>query len=82
VHKLGIDIQTRIGKIKYKSHHGSPYDRGRADSYYRRGFNPHYYTGDTYSSTRIEKGKMNDHQIAAYEAGYYDNETEGNYKEY
>jgi len=30
--------------------HGGPYDRGSADSYYQRGYNPHYYKGDTGSS--------------------------------
>lgn len=33
--------------------HGGAYDRGSADAYYGRGFEPHYYVGDTYSSERI-----------------------------
>ena len=34
--------------------HGSPQDRGSADAYYGRGFNPHYYLGDSMQSEKIE----------------------------
>ena len=81
VHKLGIDIQKKVGAV-YDKRHGGPYDRGSADSYYRRNFKPHYFKSDTYNSVCVEKSQMTDAEIAAYEAGYYDNETEGNYKEY
>ena len=33
--------------------HGGPYDRGRADSYYRRGYQPHFYHGASYVGERI-----------------------------
>ena len=66
----------------YDKRHGGPYDRGSADSWYRRGFTPHYYTGDTYSSTRIELADMTPEEIAAYTRGYNDNEEEGNFKEW
>jgi len=35
--------------------HGSPYDRGSADSYYQRSFRPHYFVGDTYKSDEIQR---------------------------
>jgi len=66
----------------YSQRHGSPYDRGSADSYYRRGFNPHYFIGDSYSSTRLDLEDMSAEEITAYSAGYGDNELLGNWKDY
>lgn len=57
-------------KDPYTRRHGGPYDRGSADAYYRRKFSPHYYTGDTYSSTRIEKENMTEAEIEAYKKGF------------
>ena len=62
--------------------HGGPYDRGGADSYYRRGYHPHYYLGDTYNSSRIELENMNPEEIVAYTKGYNENEDLGNFKEW
>lgn len=67
---------------KYDERHGGPYDRGGADSYYRRSRDPHYYTKDTYNSTRIEKDKMTAEEIEAYNAGFDDNEAFGHFKEW
>jgi hypothetical protein len=53
--------------------HGGAYDRGAADAYYGRPYTPHYFTGDTYSSLKIEKADMNAQQLAAYKQGYADN---------
>jgi hypothetical protein len=50
--------------------HGGAYDRGSADAYYGRSFEPHYFTGDTYGSTKIEEVDMSEEEIAAYTAGY------------
>jgi len=37
--------------------HGSPYDRGRADSWYGRGINPHYIEkGDSKTVEHINNG--------------------------
>ncbi len=66
----------------YSQRHGGPYDRGSADSYYRRGFEPHYYVGDSYNSTRLDLVDMSANEIAAYTAGYGDNELLGNWKDY
>jgi hypothetical protein len=68
--------------IVIDTRHGSPYDRGMADSYYRRGFNPHYFKGDSYSSDRITLKDMTADEIVAYTAGYEDNEDAGDHKEW
>lgn len=62
--------------------HGGPFDRGAADSYYRRGFHPHYYTGASMQSERVEEADMTEKQIAEYRAGYDENERDGFHKEY
>jgi len=56
--------------IKDSPDHGSPQDRGSADRYYGRHYNPHYYVGSTYQSERVEKSNMTDGEIAAYDHGY------------
>lgn len=66
----------------YDKRHGGPYDRGSADSYYGRGYNPHYYTGDTYQSDRVELQDMTPEEITAYTKGYNDNEEDGNFKDW
>ena len=36
-----------------KDKHGSPFDRGSADCYYRRQFNPHYWPEGTGNGEKI-----------------------------
>ena len=67
-------------ETQYSSRHGGPYDRGQADNYYGRDYNPHYFVGDSYNSTRIELADMSVHEIVSYTAGYQDNEKSGNKK--
>lgn len=67
---------------EYDERHGGPYDRGSADSYYRRAFNPHYYTGGTGNSELIEMASMTAAEITAYTAGFRDNEHAQNFKYY
>ena len=52
--------------------HGSPYDRGSADSFYGRPPQPHYMI----NGARIEQADMTAEQIAEYEAGFLDNEKQ------
>ena len=66
----------------YDQRHGGPYDRGAADSYYGRDFNPHYFVGDVYQSPKIELEQMTAAEITAYTAGYRDNEANGDKKEW
>ena len=68
--------------IVFETRHGSPYDRGSADSYYGRGRRPHYYKGDTGSSERVEAKDMTPDEIVAYNAGYDDNEESGDKKQW
>ena len=54
----------------YNARHGGPYDRGMADNYYGRPYNPHYYTGDTYSSKLVETKDMTSEEIQEYAKGF------------
>lgn len=54
----------------YNQRHGGPYDRGSADAWYSRPRNPHYFLGDSYSSPMVYESDMTDEEIAAYNAGY------------
>jgi len=65
--------KSEYGNREVFTRHGGAYDRGSADAYYHRPPEPHYFTGDTYSSTKIEKVDMSGEEVAAYMAGY--NET-------
>ena len=67
--------------------HGSPYDRGRADSYYRRARSPHYMKSDingyvTFNSARVLEKDMTNLQIAEYNLGFEQNEAYGDFKEW
>ena len=62
--------------------HGGPYDRGSADSYYRRPFRPHYFVKDTYSSKEVELSEMSATEIVEYTKGFNDNEQSGNFKDW
>lgn len=66
----------------YDERHGGPFDRGGADSYYRRGFKPHYFVGATYQSTEVTHEDMTPEEIEAYRAGYDENEERGVFKEW
>lgn len=68
--------------MKYDKRHGGPYDRGGADSYYRRGYQPHYYVGASLMSDRVEQADMTPEEIEAYCAGYDANEKAGDFKEW
>jgi len=76
------DYQDIREHILIDRRHGGPYDRGSADSYYRRGYNPHYYKGDTGTSDRVTLKDMTPDEIVAYTAGYNDNEESGDHKEW
>ena len=66
----------------YDKRHGGPYDRGSADSYYYRSFNPHYFVSDTHASDKIDLKDMTAEEITAYSAGYKWNEDFGSKKEW
>jgi len=54
--------------------HGSPQDRGSADRYYGRPFNPHWYPEGTYKGQRIELQDMTADEIVAYTKGFNEEE--------
>ena len=56
-----------------KERHGGPYDRGTADAYYGRGFQPHFYVGATYNSDMVDSDAMSVSELALYQEGYEDN---------
>ena len=78
---LPLDLQPKF-KIKYDTTHGGPYDRGGADSYYGRAFDPHYWPEGTQKGTRVDMKDMTPAEITAYTKGYNDNEDEGHFKEW
>lgn len=67
---------------KYSQRHGGPFDRGAADSYYRRPFAPHYFVGGTNMSDKVEKDRMTAEEIEAYTAGWDYNEACGDHKDW
>ena len=66
----------------FDTRHGGPFDRGGADFWYNRGYDPHYYEGGTYTSKRIEKDDMTPEELAAYRAGYEEASQQGDQKDW
>jgi hypothetical protein len=62
-------------------YHGSAEDRGRADSWYRRPKDPHYWPSGSYVGERVEAADMIGAELDAYNRGYGENEAENNHKE-
>ena len=50
--------------------HGSPCDRGGADFYYHRSFDPHYWPLGTGHGTRVEQKDMSLTEQAEYLLGW------------
>jgi hypothetical protein len=63
-------MMSEVKKQMYDMRHGSPYDRGSADKYYGRSYEPHYFKGATYDSDKVELANMTVEEIVAYTAGY------------
>tara|TARA_B100000575_G_scaffold292409_2_gene300684 strand:- start:295 stop:516 length:222 start_codon:yes stop_codon:yes gene_type:complete len=55
--------------------HGSPQDRGSADRYYQRPFDPHWWPDGTGKGIRVDKEEMSESQIDEYQFGW-DNEED------
>ena len=62
----------------YDMRHGSPYDRGGADSYYHRPPEPHYWPEGTGNGVKVTD--LTAEEVEAYLAGYEDNEKYGEKK--
>ena len=50
--------------------HGGPWDRGNADRFYHREYNPHYFVGKPYQSVRVKEHEMTIEELAAYHRGF------------
>jgi Mn-containing catalase len=68
--------------ITYNTRHGSPFDRGSADSWYSRPQNPHKGGVGGDSGPRVEAQAMTLEEIAQYFRGYEYNEQFGGKKSY
>jgi len=62
-----------VGDDSGDTRHGGPFDRGTADSYYGRSFEPHYFVGGTNTSEKITD--LTSVEKEAYYAGFEFNET-------
>jgi len=62
--------------------HGSPFDRGAADSWYSRPQDPHWYPEGSYRGDRVEPKDMSIAEMRAYFMGYEYNEQFGGKKDY
>lgn len=62
----------------FDTRHGGCFDRGSADSYYHRGVEPHYFSGDTLSSEKVTELSLK--EIDDYMTGYAWNEKFGDKK--
>ena len=60
--------------------HGGLWDRGRADSYYSRPQDPHWYPKGSYQGQKITR--LNQYEIEEYQAGYEHNQRYGGKKSY
>lgn len=67
--------------MTYSKKHGGPYDRGSADAYYHRDFDPHYWPNGTGTGERV-KIERDTPEYAAYRAGYHDQVNSGDFKEW
>lgn len=71
-------------QVKFNRKSGSLFDRGSADSYYRRERRPHYrifnpeLTGPVY----LEFEAQTEEEIAEYNAGFDENEANGEFKDW
>ena len=60
--------------------HGGCWDRGSADSYYRRPASPHKYPAGTYNGECVTD--LTEAEVAEYMAGYQHNEDLGDFKDW
>lgn len=67
-------IRGELGDTDHKRHGGAA-DRGSADRYYGRPFEPHYYVGATRASERVAITDTTSPEYQAYKQAY-DSETD------
>jgi len=69
-------------KFEEYKYHGGPWDRGGADSYYRRPRVPHKWPEGTCHGTMVEGKDMTPEEREAYYAGFDENEENGDFKDW
>lgn len=77
----GVDATNALG-VSYDESHGTPFDRGGADYYYRRPACPHYWPQGTGRGIKVSQGDMSQAEIAAYHAGFVQAAAQGDQKDY
>jgi hypothetical protein len=66
----------------YDARHGGAFDRGSADSWYGRVFNPHKYVGASIMTDLIPSDALTEEEVQAYKAGWDYNEEFGGKKDW
>lgn len=66
---------TNIPKKEPKRNHGSPYDRGSADRYYGRNFDPHWWPDGTGKGLKITAELMHEDELEEYALGWWQEEN-------
>lgn len=59
--------------------HGSPQDRGSADRYYGRSYNPHFWPEGTEKGFKVTESQMTQSEIEAYKYGFENEEDRKNW---
>jgi hypothetical protein len=77
---LGTSEVVIFQGVEYNAEHGSPFDRGSADSYYGRPQSPHKYPNGTGNAPRIEGPELTLQEMREYYRGYEYNECFGDKK--
>jgi len=73
---------NRRNKYADYIYHGGPFDRGSADSYYRRPPEPHKWPDGTLKGKQVTEEFLTDEERKAYWAGYNENEESGDFKDW
>ncbi len=80
--KIDERSEVKFNGKTYTTWHGSPFDRGSADSWYSRGAKPHWYPEGTGRGEIVTEERMSKAEVEAYYAGYDYNERYGGKKEW
>jgi len=80
--KIDERSEVKFNGKTYTTWHGSPFDRGSADSWYSRGAKPHWYPEGTGRGEIVTEERMSREEVEAYYAGYDYNEKHGGKKEW
>ena len=72
-------LMTTIPTKQPNRKHGSPYDRGSADRYYQRKFEPHYYPDGTGKGLRVTAELMHRDELKEYSLGYWEEDDRKDY---